>query len=417
MRIKKSLQLLLATGAVVLFLSKCINNDTKEDPRGNVYAGAQSCRQCHQAVYDSLVLSSHYNTTRHSSPGNVLGSFDHGSNSYVYDAHTKIVMEKRDSGLFQVLYSDGIEKEAHRFDITFGVKHAQTFLTWEGNKTFELPVSYYASVNQWGTSPGGGFASNGAYFNRSIGVNCYECHSSYIGNELTMTGGEGIQETLDRSTLIMGIDCERCHGPALNHVNYKLAFPEIKEAKYILPSSSFTRQQQSDACAVCHGGNDKRKEISPFGFKMGDTLANYFAPFGRPEKPDAGYDVHGNQYGLLSESKCFLQSQTLTCVTCHDPHSDAGNDLKVYSATCIGCHNNPDHTSLDMDVATAQSIKNNCIDCHMPKQPSNKIEFQLAGKNATSSYLLRTHKIAVYENESVAAFIKEFKKLKVSASL
>lgn len=122
-------------------------------------------------------------------------------------------------------------------------------------------------------------------------------------------------------------------------------------------------------------------------------------------------------YGLLSESKCFLESQTLTCVTCHDPHSNASNDLKVYSATCMGCHNNPDHTSLDMDVATTQSIKNNCIDCHMPEQPSNKISFQLAGINGISSYLLRTHKIAVYKNEKVADFLKEFKKLKVSASL
>ena len=410
-RIPRYISLLLATITVVVILSKCINGNVKNDPRGNVYAGPQACRQCHQPVYDSFVNTSHYNTTQPASPENVRGSFDHGNNTYVYDAYTKIVMEERDSGLFQVLYVNDIEKEAYRMDITFGVKHAQTFLRWDGAKTYELPVSYYIAAQKWGSSPGGGFSTSKPFFQRAVGVNCYECHSSYISNKLTMHGLEGIEETLDRSTLVMGIDCERCHGPAINHVNYQQAYPQAKEAKYIVSSSSLSAQQLSDACAVCHGGNDTRKEISPFGFKMGDTLANYFAPFGRTIDPEAGYDVHGNQYGLLAQSKCFIKSRKLTCVTCHDPHKDAGNELKVYSATCIGCHANPNHPSLDTNSGTTMSIQNNCIDCHMPLQPSGTIAYQLAGGDATYAYLLRTHKIAVYKDEKVAALIKAFDKL------
>lgn len=412
MKFSKSFFLSFAIGAIIIFLSECINSGIKNtDPRGNVYAGSQSCRQCHQAIYDSFILSSHYNTTRPSLAENVLGSFDHGRNTFIYNPDTKIVMERRDSGLFQVLYVNGKEKELHRFDITFGLKHAQTFLTWEGSKTFELPVSYYVSVNAWGSSPGGGYSSNEAYFKRAIGINCYECHSSFIKEEATMTP-KGIQKTLDRNTLVMGIDCERCHGPALNHVNYHLAYPDAKEAKYLVTSQSLSRQQKLDACAVCHAGNDRQKDISPFRFKMGDTLANYFAPFSAPVKPEAGYDVHGNQYGLLSESKCFLKSQTLTCVTCHDPHVNAGNDLSIYSEKCQSCHNNPDHSSLNMDAAMANSFKSNCIDCHMPEQPSRVISFQLAGSNVTTSYLLRTHRIAIYNDKKVADFINGFKKLK-----
>jgi hypothetical protein len=399
MKISKSFFLLLAIGGMIIFLSQCINSGIKsDDPRGNVYAGSQSCRQCHQAIYDSFITSSHYHTTRPSLPENVLGSFDEGRNTFVYNTSTKIVMEHRDSGLFQVLYVDGKEKEIHRFDITFGLKHAQTFLTWEGSQSFELPVSYYASVNAWGSSPGEGYTSNEAYFKRAIGINCYECHSSFIDQEITMTPS-GIQKTLNRSTLVMGIDCERCHGPAINHVNYHLTYPDEKEAKYLAASPSLSRQQKLDACAVCHAGNDRQKDISPFRFKMGDTLANYFAPFSRAIKPDAGYDVHGNQYGLLSESKCFLKSQTLTCVTCHDPHLDAGNNLSVYSKKCQSCHASPDHSSLNMDAAVANSIKSNCIDCHMPEQPSRAISFQLAGSTETSSYLLRTHRIAIYNDK------------------
>jgi hypothetical protein len=400
MKIRKSFFLLFSIAAIIIFLSECIHSGKiNDDPRGNLYAGSQSCRQCHQAIFDSFISSSHYNTTRASLAKNVLGSFDHGRNTFIYNPDTRIVMERRDSGLYQVLYVNGKEKEIHRFDVTFGLKHAQTFLTWEGARTFELPVSYYVSVDAWGSSPGGGYTSNEAYFKRAIGINCYECHSSFIAEQIAMTPDKGIQKTLDRNTLVMGIDCERCHGPALNHVNYHMAYPEAKEAEYVITSQSLSRQQKSDACAVCHAGNDRQKDISPFRFKMGDTLANYFAPFGQRVKPESGYDVHGNQYGLLSESKCFLKSQTLTCVTCHDPHADAGNDLTVYSKKCQSCHNNPDHSSLAAGATTASFYKSNCIDCHMPEQPSRVISFQIAGSNATSSYLLRTHRIAIYSDK------------------
>jgi len=109
MKTSKSFFLLFAIGAMIIFLSKCINSGIKSNnPMGNVFAGSQSCRQCHRAIYDSFVLSSHFKTTRPSSMQNVLGSFDHGSNTFVYNAGTKIVMERRDSGLFQVLYVNGV---------------------------------------------------------------------------------------------------------------------------------------------------------------------------------------------------------------------------------------------------------------------------------------------------------------------
>jgi Cytochrome c554 and c-prime len=378
--------------ASVMFLSKCSDKvEKRNDPRGNIYAGSASCRKCHQSIYDAYMSTAHYNTTRTASGKNVLGSFSAGHNIYSYDSITKIVMEHRDSGLFQVLYINGKEQEAHRFDITFGMQHAQTLLYWEGNKTFELPVSYYASVNTWATSPG--FSSKDANFKRFIGKNCFECHSSFIDNKLSETSMQ-VEETLDKNSLITGIDCERCHGPAINHVNYHTSFPEIKEAKYIVNSLSLTRQQRLDVCAVCHSGNDKEKEISTFAFKMGDTLAHFYLPWGSRHGNNPDFDVHGNQSQLLAESKCFLASKTLNCNTCHDPHTNASNDIAVYSMKCLTCHEKVEHPTLDK--AMINTVKNNCIGCHMPEQPSQAITFQLAGSNLKSTYPLHTHKIAVY---------------------
>lgn len=378
-----------------MFLSRCFSNsEASNDLRGNLYIGSAGCKKCHSSIYNSYVATSHFNSTQTASVKNIYGSFTAGENTFIVNPETKIVMEQRDSGLFQVLHVKGKEEEVHRMDITFGIKHAQTFLSWQGTKAFELPISYYTSVHTWASSPGYSSVVN---FTRSIGIGCFECHSSYIKNKI-ISGVQGFEEALDKNSLVNGIDCERCHGPAANHVNYHLAYPEIKQAKYIVTSSLLSRRQKLDACAVCHSGNDIEKEVSTFNFKIGDTLANFFSPWATRRDTNKEFDVHGNQYNLMARSKCFLESKTLTCSTCHSPHTNAGADLSEYSKKCISCHANTDHSFLKMDPTMANTIKINCIDCHMPEQLSRAITFQLAGSNLKSAYILRTHKIAIYSN-------------------
>jgi hypothetical protein len=85
----------------------------------------------------------------------------------------------------------------------------------------------------------------------------------------------------------------------------------------------------------------------------------------------------------------------MDCSSCHNPHTNAAKDLKIYSAKCIGCHAAVVH-QFKNDAKDVEQLKDNCIDCHMPAQPSKAITFQLAGSAEKSAYLLRTHKIAVY---------------------
>ena len=206
---------------------------------------------------------------------------------------------------------------------------------------------------------------------------------------------KGITETLIKGSIVYGIDCERCHGPAAAHVNYQLANPGEKKAKYIQLVSTLTQRQQLDMCAVCHSGNDKMKLGSRFKFRPGDDLDKFFADLnGQGRKTE--FDVHGNQYRLLSESKCFQGSRIMTCSSCHDPHRDANQGVAVYSQKCMTCHSEANHNFCPMANSIGESIKTNCIDCHMPKKPSDAIQFTLAGKKEASAYMLRTHRIGVY---------------------
>ncbi|MBL0358353.1 MAG: hypothetical protein IPP72_16440 [Chitinophagaceae bacterium] len=384
----------------IVFLSQCINTKTKPDPRGAAFATEQSCRKCHQAVYDSAVTSAHFYASAAATAKNVLGNFNAGHNSFIYDSITKVVMEQRDSGLYQVLYKNNQPTEARRFDLVFGTRHAQTSLYWQDDHTYELPVSYYHAVNNWGTSPG--FSATVPNFTRLIGVDSFECHSSYISHKKNSAAAgnyfaaDAAVELLEKNSLVSGIGCQRCHGPAARHVGFHEQNPNIKTASFIVSNKTLNRQQQLDQCAVCHSGNDKRKLQSRFMFRPGDMLANYFLPAVVADSTNH-FDVHGNQFNLLKQSKCFLQSNSITCSSCHDPHGNATLPVAVYSQKCMGCHTEAGGNFCTLTPAAGIALKDNCIDCHMPKEASGAISFQVSGSAVSSSYLLRSHRIAVYK--------------------
>jgi hypothetical protein len=388
---KKSLLALTVLACFIALLSKCIGPAQSRDARGIKYAGAEACRQCHQPVYDSFINTAHHKASSLAGAMNIAGNFTTGKNVFAYDSSTRVVMEKRDSGFYQVLYKEGEEKSAYRFDILFGKRHAQTGLYWQNDRLYELPITHYQTINNWATSPG--FPADQPHFRRVVDADCFDCHSSNIAVKNT---GMNNDPQYDKQSLILGIDCERCHGPAINHVNYHRQNPEVKTAAWLVRNKDLTRQQKLDACAICHSGNDKMKIQSRFEFQMGDTLGYFFMPFGGSKPAE---DVHGNQLGLLMQSKCFSVN-TMTCGTCHDPHKDANENIAVYSQKCMTCHQPGAVHFCPKAGSPGENIKSNCIDCHMPKQPSTAISYYVQGSKIKNAYLLRTHKIAVYADST-----------------
>ncbi len=384
---------------MIFFLSRCLQNRPVPDPRGSAFAPSQTCRQCHQAIYDSALLTAHFAASAKVTPGKLQGNFNSGNNHFTYDSSTRILMEKRDSGYFQVLYKNGQPVLARRFDIVFGITHAQTALYWQDDIAYELPVSYYTAAG-WGTSTG--YPPTAPDFSRLIGRDCFECHSSYIKNKENSSGsyfsGAEVNEQMEQGSLVYGIDCQRCHGPAAQHIAYQLENSGTGKGKYIVQQSSLNRQQQLDQCAVCHAGNDRRKLKSRFIFRPGDMLADYFLPSTQPDSV-RNFDVHGNQYNLLKQSACFLQSNSMTCTSCHNPHQPSAKSPSYYSNKCMACHSEAGNNFCTTTPAPGTSLKDNCIDCHMPKQVSGAISFTLSGTEGISAYLLRTHLIAVYTDK------------------
>jgi hypothetical protein len=205
-----------------------------------------------------------------------------------------------------------------------------------------------------------------------------------------------------------GIDCQRCHGPAANHVEYHLDNPEDKKAKYITTYNSLNRQLKVDMCAVCHGGNDLKVEKSTFKYIPGDNLASFYdPPFGMSYEPD----LHGNQAKMLSMSKCYINSANLTCTTCHDVHQSEKKDPLISSQKCMDCHKEQTHNFCKMAPVLGNAITGKCIDCHMPALPSKAISYKMSAAKQTSQYLLHAHRIAIYpeQTKQILSLIKNVK--------
>ena len=357
------------------------------------FAGSASCAGCHHDIYEKHRQTAHYRTTRPGEKEFISGSFHADSNKFFFNRSVYVAMEARDSGWYQVEYFRDEEKKARRMDIVVGSgTMGQSFLNWRNNGLFQLPITYFTAAGTWSNSPG---FPDKVVFNRTITSRCMECHATYA--EVTSPVGKE-PETFARDNIIYGVDCEKCHGSAVQHVQFHTENPADSAGKFIVHPSRLTRQQNLDLCALCHGGRLQKTKPS-FSFTAGDTLARFFHVDTAAPDPDR-IDVHGNQYGLLRASKCFLMSTTLTCSNCHNTHEAERGKTALFSSRCMDCHQPgaPHFCPLQKTLGTA--IQQNCIHCHMPLRPSRAIAVFLPGAGAPTAALIRSHFITVYPEET-----------------
>ena len=355
---------------------------------GQEFAGSETCVNCHPSVSESHISTPHFLTSAPAEPETVKGSFDSSKNVVVLNERLKIVMEKTPSGLFQHGLVDGTEVNKKPMDITIGSgRKGQTYLYWQENALFQLPASYYTASDIWTNSPG--YPTDQIIFNRNVPARCLECHSTYFKIEKTING----RETFDRNQAMLGVDCERCHGPAGEHVTFHLKHPDERQAQHIVNPARLSRQQKLDNCALCHSGI-RENFLPSFSYMVGDKLADFSYPSYAADSA-ATLDVHGNQYGLLTASKCFRMS-AMDCSTCHNVHAKETAQLNVFSARCMNCHKPGTDNFCKQPEVPGLTLSDNCIDCHMPSLPSRQVVLQSSGRLESTPFFVRTHLVGTY---------------------
>ena len=392
----------------IFLLTQCIQKKQADDgtiknSKGQQFSGSASCANCHKNIYDTHIHTAHYLTSKQGSEQYIKGSFEIGSNVFAFSPGVSVFMERRKDGFYQVAYYLGQERAARRIDMVIGSgTMGQSFLNWQEDHLYQLPITYFSAANQWSNSPG--FPTSKVLFNRGITTRCMECHSTFI----EATAGSGDKpDTFNKNKIIFGVDCEKCHGPAAEHVAFQTANPSDHDGKFIINPRKLSRQQNLDLCALCHGGRLQKTKPS-FEFTAGEKLVDYFHLDTSAPDP-SNIDVHGNQYGLMRASKCFKMSATLTCNSCHNTHVNEKGKTALFSERCITCHSTGHEKICKLSASLGSVIKTNCVDCHMPVKPSKAIAVFLQGQPAPTAAMVRSHFISIYpgETKKILAFLQK----------
>lgn len=389
--------------AIAALLTPAIHLSPNTRPRPG-YVGDAACLRCHQQQSSSFIHTAHHLTSQLPTSQSVHGSFLSGSNTLtIVDPAANTVepglffkMESRANGFFETAFTgwgSQLQHRTERIDLVTGSgKRGQTYLYWQDDHLFELPVSFWADGHQWINSPG--YTNGSADFSRPINPGCLECHATYIKPLST----DPATNRFDRDTLIPGISCETCHGPGAAHVALQSARANSTQPtdQAILNPAKFSRDRQVDLCALCHNGIQREPLAPAFSYLPGKPLRDFFKPLPTAalEHPLEHPDVHGNQVGLLELSRCFRSSPSMNCSTCHNVHTQEptkDRTAAVYSPRCLTCHQ---WQSCGVAKTLGHRIASNCIDCHMPIEPTNAIVSETADKQVHAS--MRNHWIKIY---------------------
>jgi predicted CXXCH cytochrome family protein len=212
---------------------------------------------------------------------------------------------------------------------------AVTYVCRRKGASTELRLTHYSSDGKWGFTPGQrigrkGETPEGTRLDARTEEACFSCHSTVLAKE------NGV---LDPERSILGIGCEACHGAGAEHVEaVRRGARDLR-----MPALEAERQRVSlELCGSCHR--------APGSVDLGS--------------PAIAGQLPRLQSVALSLSDCFKKGG-VSCMTCHDPHENAGATLRVdYNRKCLSCH----AEAAPKQIACTVEPRGDCVSCHMPAQ-------------------------------------------------
>ncbi|HUF76941.1 MAG TPA: tetratricopeptide repeat protein, partial [Longimicrobiales bacterium] len=331
------------------------------------FVGSTVCADCHADVVELYATTNKSHSISRFDPERAPERFP---SEVVYNAPTNLHYEAlvRGDTLFQRefrLADDGrvVHEVMHPAAYVIGSGAAtRSYLMKVNGYVTEMPLTWYSERAQWDMSPG--YEEANDRFARKINLECATCHTDFP---------EQSRFTQNHyPELPTGIGCERCHGPAGDHVALRTAGegpPAGSPDPTIVHPGRISRDAQLSICQQCHlaGVTVFKEGESPTTFRPGQSLYAHrtvFVPEQQLTDPNwVGIDSHPLR---LARSVCY-QASEMTCTTCHAPHT-GGQTLEpaAYNESCVGCHadggGGPDH-----------SPAGDCVSCHMSRTGTSDV--------------------------------------------
>lgn len=264
-------------------------------------------------------------------------------------------------------------------------EHQQKYVIGSGNHAFtylyeadgflaESPLTWFTPQSKWDLSPGYRELVDQPGFSRPVDFGCVTCHSG---------GATPKEQSPYRMTIFEhAIGCERCHGPGQLHVAARADGDHEGDGPdpTIVHPAHLDRERQESICAQCHLEGATRVRVrgrTLADFRPGLRLADFEATYQPKQTAQAMRAVgHVEQMRL---SPCYQKSDSLTCISCHNPHDRPTPETKVeyYRARCLACHAEDDGSDNGCGLAKSVRLQRNkqddCAACHMPQSPINVV--------------------------------------------
>lgn len=358
------------------------------------YVGHTACVACHASRVAEFEQTNHPHTCRIATPVLMQGVPPDGVGRFqTRSPDLRYEISCRDNQVFQKAIrrdSSRVITTDSRVDLILGAGDIdEVFLSWrDDGQMFELPMSWIQSSRQWA---GASWWRAARFFEegppdgaRQLTVRCLECHTTWFEHVV------GTPNQYHRQNFLPGVTCERCHGPAREHVVFHQTHPAVTEPHAIVQPAMLARERQIEVCTQCHGNAVKHRGPA-LSYRPGKPLEQYY----RTSQSRFTEDDHvANQIGYLRNSKCFQNSDMMTCVSCHNPHrtkADA-HPGKIENA-CLPCHRKADCGEREkLPVA----LQDECIKCHMPSYLKINVHFQTEHDDFVSPMRRIEHRIGVY---------------------
>ena len=364
------------------------NAFVKVEPEFDDFLGSDACAGCHKEQYDLWRNSTHGRAGGPPSSRMVIGDFSGEALQFKNASVTPIVKNDR---YYFVVEQEGFSPKTFTVDAVVGGGHlegggTQTYFSKFPDGTLRfLPFDFIRKENLWfgETKHAKGWVPIGKDLSitdlsewppsRILGTapnfnNCQECHGSQIqvSHDIEQKRCMTRYKSLD-------INCESCHGPGKRHVELAKS-SRINDYKDIgmKALATLSKDESLKVCFQCHA----LKDVLQPGYLPGKDLADYYAVkfpiLGQnPYHPDGRIRAFGYQQNHLY-SDCYLNG-SMTCVDCHDPHSQSYRDIngkklegKFDNGQCTACHASKGEEAEKHSHHKPDSPGNLCTSCHMP---------------------------------------------------
>lgn len=274
------------------------------------------------------------------------GHFDHKPSG------ASVTISREGTGMHHKVEEHGLMAD---YSIAYSIgcgKVGRSYLIDLNGNLFQSPASFYTAKAEWGVSPGYE-TSHLLDFTRSITADCLSCHAGSLQKQ-------------EHAVRLIPLSCDRCHGPADQHLKRPVPGSIVNPAK--LPI-----RERDSVCEQCH------LEGATAVLNLGQSWSD-FHPGMALEKVETHY-IYRNRDGSLSSlaavshaeqlavSACLRNSGgKLWCGTCHDPHGAKVADRHAQiRQICSGCH------AQSQLVAVHSPGQDDCVACHMPQRPASDI--------------------------------------------